>query len=384
MTLNKIIKFPTWALLNWYEKNKRDLPWRKTKDPYKIWLSEVMLQQTQVRTVIPYYQRWLERLPTIQDIAVASEHKVLKLWEGLGYYNRCHNFQKAAQLVCMQYNGKVPDQPEPFLKLPGVGPYILSAVMSIAFKRVLPVVDGNVLRVVSRYIELWDDIRKSATQKKVYQMLLDLICKNNPGDFNQAVMELGALVCTPKNPTCLSCPLKKTCQAKEKGSVGSLPVRTRKKKIPLYKVALAVILKNDKFLIQKRPTSGHLAGMWEFPGGKLEADESTEQAVTRECHEELDVSVKIIRKLKKVKHAYTHFKIELNIFICRLSSSTVKARQNQPIRWIGLDEMNQYPFPAANYKFFKELVAVLEKVTLETSAGNRHTGKIFYSERTKK
>jgi len=198
------------------------------------------------------------------------------------------------------------------LKLPGVGPYILSAVMSIAFKRVLPVVDGNVLRVITRYIELWDDISKSATQKKVYRMLLNLIPKNNPGDFNQAVMELGALVCTPKNPTCSSCPLKKTCQAKEKEIIESLPFRTRKKKIPLHRVALAVILKNDKFLIQKRPTTGHLAGMWEFPGGKLEVDESTEQAVTRECREELDVSVKIIQKLKKVKHAYTHFKIELN------------------------------------------------------------------------
>jgi len=363
MINGKIIKFPTRALLNWYEKNKRDLPWRKTGQPYKIWLSEVMLQQTQVKTVIPYYQRWLEKIPTIQDLAIASEHKVLKLWEGLGYYNRCHNFQKAAQLVCSEYSGEVPDHPDLFLKLPGVGPYILSAVMSIAFKRVLPVVDGNVLRVVTRYIELWDDISKSTTRKKVYQMLLDLIPEKNPGDFNQAVMELGALVCTPKNPTCSNCPLEKTCQAKEKESVESLPFRTRKKKIPLHRVALAVILKNDKFLIQKRPTTGHLAGMWEFPGGKLEADELAEQAVTRECREELDISVKIIQKLKKVKHAYTHFKIELNIFICRLSSSTVQARQSQPIRWIGLDEMNQYPFPAANYKFFKELEAVLEKET---------------------
>ena len=230
--MTNIIKFPTTALLSWYEKNKRDLPWRKTGDPYKIWLSEVMLQQTQVKTVIPYYQRWLEKLPTIQDLAAESEQKVLKLWEGLGYYNRCHNFQKAARLVCAEYNGMVPDDPDQFINFPGVGPYILSAVMSIAFNRMLPVVDGNVLRVFTRYIELWDDIGKSATQKKVYQMLLDLIPKNSPGDFNQAVMELGALVCTPKNPTCPRCPLKKTCQAREKGSIASLPVRTKKKKIP--------------------------------------------------------------------------------------------------------------------------------------------------------
>jgi len=359
MTHDQIIKLSIRALLNWYEKNKRELPWRQTRDPYKIWLSEVMLQQTQVKTVIPYYRRWLEKLPAIQDLAAASEHKVLKLWEGLGYYNRCHNFQKAARLVCEEHNGKVPHQPDLFLKLPGVGPYILSAVMSIAFERALPVVDGNVLRVVTRYIESWDDISKSATRKKIYRMLLNLIPEHNPGDFNQAVMELGALVCTPKNPTCPSCPLKKTCQAKQKESVGSLPVRTIKNKIPLHRVALAVVLKNNKFLIQKRPTTGHLAGMWEFPGGKIKPGETAEQAVNRECLEELDVSVKIIQKLKKVKHAYTHFKIELNIFICRHPSSTVRARQGQPIRWIGLDEMNQYPFPAANYKFFKELEAVL-------------------------
>jgi len=361
--MTNIIKIPTRALLSWYEKNERDLPWRKTGDPYKIWLSEVMLQQTQVKTVIPYYQKWLKKLPNIQDLAAASEQKVLKLWEGLGYYNRCHNFQKAARLVCSEYNGKVPDDPDLFLKLPGVGPYILSAVMSIAFNHALPVVDGNVLRVVTRYLELWGDIGKSGTQKKIYQILLDQIPENNPGDFNQAVMELGALVCTPKNPTCSSCPLEKTCQAKEKGIVESLPVRTKKNKIPLHRVALAVILNKNKFLIQKRPTTGHLAGMWEFPGGKIKPDESAKQAVARECHEELGVSVKIIQKLKNVKHAYTHFKIELNIFICRLSSSTVRARQSQPLRWIGLDEMNQYPFPAANYKFFNELEAVLKKVT---------------------
>ncbi|NNL41752.1 MAG: A/G-specific adenine glycosylase [Desulfobacterales bacterium] len=361
MTPNKIIKFPTGGLGNWYAKNKRELPWRKTKDPYKIWLSEVMLQQTQVKTVIPYYQRWLEKFPYIQDLAVAPEQKVLKLWEGLGYYNRCHNFRKAAQLVCSQYNGQVPNHPDLFLELPGVGPYILAAVMSIAFNRALPVVDGNVLRVFTRYIELWDDIGKSETRKTIYQYLLDLIPKANPGDFNQAMMELGALICTPKNPTCSSCPLEKFCQAKAKGMVDSLPVRARKKKTPLYRVALAVMLKNDKFLIQKRPTTGHLAGMWEFPGGKIEPNESAKQAIARECREELDASVKIIHELKKVKHAYTHFKIELNIFICRLSSVTVRPLQDQPIRWIGLDEMSQYPFPAANYKFFKELETTLKK-----------------------
>jgi A/G-specific adenine glycosylase len=360
--MTHILNFPTRTLLSWYDKNKRDLPWRKTGDPYKIWLSEVMLQQTQVKTVIPYYQRWLKKFPFIQDLATAPEQEVLKLWEGLGYYNRCHNFQKAAQLVCKHYNGKVPNHPDLFLALPGVGPYILAAVMSIAFKHALPVVDGNVLRVFTRYMELWDDIAKSETRKKIYQYLMDLIPKANPGDYNQAMMELGALICTPKNPTCSSCPLKKSCQAKAKGMVDSLPVRAKKKKTPLYRVALAVILRNDKFLIQKRPTTGHLAGMWEFPGGKIKINESAKQAVTRECWEELDASVKIIQKLKMVKHAYTHFKIELNIFICRLSSSTVRPLQDQPIKWIRPEEVSLYPFPAANYKFFKELESAIKKM----------------------
>jgi len=358
----KIKHFPTQNLLSWYDKNKRDLPWRKTVDPYKIWLSEVMAQQTQVKTVIPYYQRWLENLPSIQDLAAAPERRVLKLWEGLGYYNRCHNFQKAAQHVCSDHNGVIPDHPDLFLKLPGVGPYILAAVMSMAFNQPLPVVDGNVLRVTTRYLEMWDDIAKAATQNAIREMLQGLIPKTRPGDFNQAIMELGALVCSPKNPSCRNCPLKETCRAEAGKTVQSLPFRIKKKKTPLHRVALAVIVKGDKFLIQKRSSSGHLAGMWEFPGGKIEAGESDDNAVKRECMEELGASVNIIQKLTTVKHAYSHFKIELTVFICRLAlaTSTIEARQNQPIQWIGRDGMDRYPFPAANRKFFKELDVALK------------------------
>ena len=362
MVINDKIKtFPTQDLLRWHEKNKRDLPWRKTVDPYKIWLSEVMSQQTQIKTVIPYYLRWLEELPSIQALAEAPEGRALKLWEGLGYYNRCHNFQKAAQQICSNHNGVIPDDPDLFLKLPGVGPYILAAVMSIAFNQPLPVVDGNVLRVMTRCLEMWDDIAKSSTQKAIRQRLQDLIPTACPGDFNQAIMELGALVCSPKNPSCPRCPLSQTCRAMANGTVQSLPFRIKKKKTPLHRVALAVIVKQNKFLIQKRSSTGHLAGMWEFPGGKIEAGESDEEAVKRECMEELGASVTIIQKLSAVRHAYSHFKIKLTVFICRLASepATIQARQNQPIQWIGRDEIERYPFPAANHKFFKELDAAL-------------------------
>ncbi|VEN72718.1 Adenine DNA glycosylase [Candidatus Desulfarcum epimagneticum] len=357
-------RFPTRALLGWYEANKREMPWRKTRDPYKIWLSEVMLQQTQVKTVIPYYERWVKKFPSIQDLAAASPGEVLKLWEGLGYYNRCHNFHKAARLLVSDFAGRVPDDPDLFIQMPGVGPYILSAVMSIAFGRPLPVVDGNVLRVATRYMEWRDDISKPAAGKKIRRALEGIIPPSNPGDFNQAIMELGALVCVPKNPDCPGCPLKKNCRAKKNGTAASLPFRAKRKKTPLYPVALAVIVKDKKFLIQKRPDSGHLAGMWEFPGGKLEPGESGEEALERECREELGADVKIIQKLKTVKHAYTHFKIELTVFICRpasMDAPPIRSSEGRPVQWIKPEEIVRYPFPAANYKFFKELQAALEK-----------------------
>ncbi len=361
MTKTKSQKFPLKKLLIWYGRNKRDLPWRKTRDIYKIWLSEVMLQQTQVITVIPYYHRFIKHFPTIESLASADEQEVLKLWEGLGYYNRCHNLYRSAKLVMKEFYGSIPDQPEKFKKLPGVGPYILAAVMSIGLGLPLAVLDGNVIRVITRYYGMKDDVSKGPTKKKIHEIMTGYIPNDNPGDFNQAMMELGALVCAPKSPSCEHCPINADCAAYRTGQTGEIPYKPSKPKIPVYNVSIAVILDQHRFLIQKRPSKGHLAGMWEFPGGKIKNGESPGQAVIRECREELNINVKTIKKLKMVSHTYSHFRIKLNVFLCGIKSGEPKSMNQQPIKWITVDQIETYPFPGANHKFFPELKEYLKK-----------------------
>jgi len=317
-----------------------------------------MLQQTQVVTVIPYYRRFLERFPTVADLAKAPEQDVLKLWEGLGYYSRARNLHRAAQMVMELYNGVIPSSEEVFGKLPGVGPYIRAAVLSIAGNTPLPTVDGNVLRVYTRYRGIAEDIRKTALRKRVFNELREIIPREAPGDFNQGMMELGALVCTPRNPDCRACPLKIDCTAFTTGTVEKYPFKSASGKVPEYKVSVGIIVKNDRFYIQKRPSEGHLGGLWEFPGGKSEPGETPEQTLVRECREELGVGVRVIEKLAVVRHAYSHFKISMTVFICQIgleSNEEITAVKGRPFRWITIEELMAYPFPGANHKFFPKL-----------------------------
>jgi A/G-specific adenine glycosylase len=340
--------------LKWYGKSKRGLPWRSTKDVYAIWVSEVMLQQTQVATVIPYYFRFLERFPTVEHLARAEEQEVLKFWEGLGYYSRGRNLHQAAKKVMTEYNGKIPGEPEEFRKLPGVGPYIMAAVLSIAFNIPLPAVDGNVMRVYTRFRGIGDNIRKNATRNRIFKELQEIIPAEAAGDFNQAFMELGALVCLPKVPKCRNCPLREECTAYNDRAVDRYPFKSPLKEVPEYNVSIAVISKGDRFYIQKRPSEGHLGGLWEFPGGKAKEDETPEEAILRECKEELGTGIKIIKKLALVHHAYTHFKIHMSVFICVLTNGEgdVHPPEGVPFQWITVDQLDDYPFPKANHKFF--------------------------------
>ncbi len=346
------MEFPVKNLLEWYQANKRDLPWRRTKDTYAVWVSEVMLQQTQVTTVMPYFQRFLERFPTIRHLEQGSEQEVLKLWEGLGYYSRARNLYRAVQKVLNEYGGKIPSTPEAFQKLPGVGPYIAAAVLSIVRNIPLPAVDGNVLRVYSRFQGMDDDLRKNTTRNHISQQLKAIIPSEASGDFNQALMELGALICTPKTPQCSVCPLNKHCVAFTTNRVDRYPYKTPTGKVPEYRVSIGIILKNKKFYIQRRPSKGHLGGLWEFPGGKAQKDETPEQALHRECGEELGCKIEIIKPLPVVRHAYSHFKIKMIPFICHLKSKDVHPKEHQPFLWITIDELDGYPFPGANHKFF--------------------------------
>jgi len=341
------------SLLRWFARHRRDLPWRGRRDLYAIWVSEVMLQQTQVNTVLPYYRRFLKRFPTLKQLATAPLQDLLKVWEGLGYYSRARNLWLAARRVFEECHGHVPETYDGFRSLPGVGDYIAAAVLSIGCGQPLPVVDGNVLRVVSRWQGITGDIGMAATKKKIHAFLGTIIPAKSPGRFNEAMMELGALVCAPKNPLCRQCPLRYGCFAFKNDRTGYLPVKDKKKPVPTYSIALAVIVRGGRAFIQQRPEEGHLGGLWEFPGGKCLLGERPEHAVVRECREELGIEVEVLTKFAEVRHGYSHFRIILHVFACRLANGRPKTLR--PHAWVKSAELKDYPFPAANHKFFTRL-----------------------------
>lgn len=344
-------------LTGWYRKNRRPLPWRALRDPYAIWVSEVMLQQTQVKTVLPYYDRFMARFPTIKSLAKAHLDEVLKLWEGLGYYSRARNFHRAACLVMERFGGKIPEDWKSFIGLPGVGDYIASAVLSIAFGHPHAVVDGNVKRVLSRLYLVEIPVNQVTTKGHgaFKTMAAALMGEADPACFNQAVMELGALVCTPQNPLCETCPIAMHCSAFLGGRVSDFPVRVKKKKVPTHPISVGVVEKEGRYLITRRAPEGLLGGLWEFPGGKVKPGETAAEACLREIAEETGLVVEVTSHITQVKHAYTHFKIEMDVFGCRWVSGEPILHGPVDFRWITLDEIRDYPFPGANHKFIPML-----------------------------
>ena len=338
-------------LIRWYQKNQRQLPWRQTSNPFYIWISEVMLQQTQVKTVIPYYLKFLDRFPDIKSLAGADMQKVLKIWEGLGYYARARNLHRAAKIVLDRYGGEVPAARQEFRELPGVGLYIASAVLSIAYGLPYAVVDGNVKRVLARLFLIDLPVNKASSLKTFRQIASELLHTRRPGIFNQAVMELGAIVCRSSNPLCNVCPLIKSCRAFKKQQVAKYPKRIQTKPIPTHHIAVGVVYKKDRVLITRRRPEGLLGGLWEFPGGKIGKKENAEQACIREIKEEANLNIKIDSIITRVKHAYTHFKVVLDVFRCSYVSGRVKLNGPVDYRWIRLSEIDAYPFPKANLKF---------------------------------
>ncbi len=310
-----------------------------------------MLQQTQIKTALPYYVHFLDCFPTIKDLAQAELDSVLKCWEGLGYYARARNFHKAAKIVSNELNGRIPDQTDSFKALPGVGEYTCAAVLSIAFGTPLAVVDGNVKRVIARLYCLKQPVNKSNSHK-IFQAHADLLLDvKHPAVFNQAMMELGALVCTPKSPKCSKCPVATLCMAIKTSSVDQYPKRIKSKKVPLYHIAVGIVKKKDRYLITQRKPEGLLGGLWEFPGGKIEKHENAKSACLREIKEETAIIANVDTHLTTIHHAYTHFKIKMEVFCCSFVSGRV--RLNGPVnhKWIELKNINQFAFPKANLKF---------------------------------
>ncbi|MBP7869694.1 MAG: A/G-specific adenine glycosylase [Candidatus Hydrogenedentes bacterium] len=343
------------TLLAWFEAEARDLPWRRTKDPYRVYLSEIMLQQTRVDQGTPYYERFLERFPTLEALAEAEEEAVLKQWEGLGYYTRARNLHRTARIVMEQYGGRFPESADLLQLLPGIGKYTAGAVASIAFGQRAPVVDGNVKRVLARLNALAEPVDLPVTEETLWTLATALLPSRQPGDFNQAMMELGARICTPKNPACDQCPVCRHCEAYAGNLQASLPNKTAKKAVPQYEVVVAAIYREGTYLIGKRPSAGFLGGLWEFPGGKLRAGETHQQALERECREELGIEITVGGLVAVARHAYTHFKVTLNVYRCTLVSGTPEARAHTELRWVAPEDFGIYPFPKGNHKFLNLL-----------------------------
>ncbi len=355
MLARKTVKTLQSSLTDWYQQEKRDLPWRETRNPYHILVSEFMLQQTQVKTVIPYYTRWAKSFPTVQKLAAASESRVLKHWEGLGYYSRARNLHRTAKMIKEQFQGEVPDTLDEILKLPGVGRYTAGAVLSIAFDKKTPVLDGNVKRVLSRWFCLPENGGTPQSENKLWQIAEEILPEKQSGDFNQALMELGATVCLPKNPLCLLCPTSDSCQAQKNGAQEKFPPAKVKTPTQKIEVSAAVIYRNGKTYIQQRPKRGLMAGLWEFPGGKIEKNESPEDCLHREIKEELGIKIVIKEKIMTIKHSYTQFRVTLHVYLCSHKSGKIRATSCDQWKWIAAQEIDQYPFPAANVKIIKYL-----------------------------
>ncbi|MEO3946514.1 A/G-specific adenine glycosylase [Gorillibacterium sp. CAU 1737] len=352
-------------LLAWYRRGNRSLPWRMNRDPYRIWISEIMLQQTRVETVIPYFNRFMDKFPTVEALANAPEEEVLKAWEGLGYYSRARNLQAAARELVQDYDGVMPNDPEAVRGLKGIGPYTAGAILSIAYERPEPAVDGNVMRVLSRFFLLEDDIAKPSARVKIEKLARSLIPEGGAGDFNQGLMELGATVCTPKSPHCLTCPVMERCGARLEGRVDELPVKS-KAKPPRPEARVAALAFDDagRVLIRRRPESGLLAGLWELPHALLPAG-SKEGAPTASLpvpagapgYPAADAAalaaelaaadgLRLVPEawLTDAEHTFSHLRWDMRVFRSRLAPGAGAALP-PGYAWMAAGEEALYPFP---------------------------------------
>ena len=338
-------------LLRWYDRSRRNLPWRADPaagrprvDPYHVLVSEAMLQQTQVATVIPYFNRFIARLPTLADLATADEQEVLRLWQGLGYYSRARNLQAAARRVMSEHGGELPREVDQLLKLPGVGRYTAGAVSSIAFDRRAPILDGNVLRVLCRVDKITSDPRDRDTQALLWRRAEEILPRSRTGDFNSALMELGATVCIPRSPQCLICPVHEHCEAFAAGVQERIPQAKKAKPTPLLERAIYCIQSNGRWLIEQRPAKGRWASMWQF----------VTTAPGDGGGEPLPVKVNGAARIGEVTHGLTHRRYRFDVHVCEACGEEAADAQ-RPRKWVTLEGLNEYPLPRPHLKVVQML-----------------------------
>jgi A/G-specific adenine glycosylase len=345
-------------LLPWFARCARVLPWRRNRTPYRVWVAEVMLQQTRVETVVPYYRRWMRAFPSWRALARAAQSDVLKQWEGLGYYSRARNLHRAAQCIVSDYNGRPPQTAVGLRQMPGVGPYTAAAIASLAFGEAAAVVDGNVIRVLSRLYALTDEAASAAGRKQVQALADSLLAPDRPGEFNEAMMELGALVCLPQRPQCERCPLQEICVARASGDPEAFPVVKKKKSVPHLTVGAAVISRRNRdVLIARRREQDMLGGLWEFPGGKQEPGETMEECVAREIREELGVELEVGAFLMTVRHAYSHFRMTMQVYCATIRSGRPRPLHCADFAWVKIAELRRYAWSAADLHVVARLQA---------------------------
>lgn len=331
------------ALLRWYARHARRLPWRGRRDPYAVWISEVMLQQTRVEAVIPYYHRWMKRFPRMADLAAASPDQVLQMWEGLGYYRRALHLHQAARSLVSQGRIGLPETAGELERLPGIGRYTAAAIAALAFGRDEVAIDGNLKRVLARLIDLRVDPRTTGGDRRIRAHAEALLPRGRASEFNQALMDLGATICLPRAPDCPSCPIRSACLAFARGTQGRRPVRRARPAVPHRIVGAAVVRRGGAVLIARRPEGKLLGGLWEFPGGKRKGRESLARCVERELEEELGLVVAVGTRLEVFTHTYTHFRVTVHAYACSVKSGRPVAHEHTAVRWVRPERLHGFP-----------------------------------------
>jgi A/G-specific adenine glycosylase len=352
-----VIENLTVLLLRWYDCAARDLPWRQEKDPYRIWVSEVMLQQTRVEAVKPYYERWVGRYPTAASLAESSEDEVLQYWQGLGYYSRARNLLRGVQEVCSRYGGKIPDNKPEIESLSGIGDYTAGAILSIAYGKREPAIDGNVLRVFSRLFCIYDEISQTAVKNRIRELVQQFLPSDRPGDFNQALMDLGAMLCIPGQPRCSACPLSTHCLAFQQQAQGEVPVKKRKTKPKLVTLAAAIVQRGDAFLLCRRPGRGILAGMWEFPTVELPDNGVVTDLLPGYLRTVSGISTVVKEKLLALNHVFSHRQWDISFYRCGLFANPEQVVEDcDNCRWLNVSEWEGICFAGPHRQMAKYLM----------------------------